>query len=304
MEIRIKENHQESVAGITMEYPYAYHHVDVKKTKIPWHWHEELELGYISQGALKLSTTEKDYAFEKGQGFFMNTNVLSAMSSMGELCILESHLFHSVLLGGHFKSFFETKYMVPVLHNRKVEVLELKGETALQKKILNKMKTLTGIQSQENMEFQTRNLLGEIWLLLGEEIKSQSFTQPRVSRASQERIQIMLSFIQKNYEKKITLEMLAAEAAISPRECLRCFRECIHKTPMEYLLDYRMEKAKKLLEMGELPVTLIAANTGFSSPAYFTKVFRERMGLPPSVYRQKLTTLSLEPIMSTKNRTK
>ncbi|MDO5135196.1 MAG: AraC family transcriptional regulator [Eubacteriales bacterium] len=287
MRIQVKENRQEAVEGITLEYPYAYHYVDMKKTRIPWHWHEELELGYVLQGSLTVTTAEKDHQFEKGQGFFMNTNVLSSMSRNGESCVLESHLFHWVLLGGHFKSIFETKYMAPVLQDRKIDIVEIRGRTTREKELLKKIHALSVLQAQEDVEFQTRNLLGEIWILLGEEIKGRSFSRPRVSLASQERLQVMLAYIQKNYDKKITLEELAAEASVSPRECLRCFRECIHKTPMEYLLDHRVEMAKQLLKTTEMSITQIAYGTGFSSPAYFAKVFRESAGATPSLYRAR-----------------
>ena len=63
MKIRIKENQQEAIQGITQEYPYAYHHVNIKKTKVPWHWHEELELNYVEAGCVKVFTSGISYIF-------------------------------------------------------------------------------------------------------------------------------------------------------------------------------------------------------------------------------------------------
>lgn len=288
MKLHIKENQQESIEGMSMEYPYAYHYVNLQETKVPWHWHEELEMEYVVCGRLKVSTAGKTYYFEEGQGFFMNSNILSAMEDGkgSRSCILESHLFHPVFLGGHFKSVFETKYLNPVLLNKKIEVVELLGKSQGEKQILKKLRRLSALQSQEDMEFQTRNLLSDIWLLLLDEMKDREFDQPEINPVSQERIQTMLSFVHQNYNTKLTLEEIADSAAISKRECLRCFRECLDKTPFQYLLDYRIEMAEKLLRTTDIPVTEIAMNTGFSSAAYFGKVFKEISGKTPGMFRR------------------
>ena len=91
MKIRIKENQQEAIQGITQEYPYAYHHVNIKKTKVPWHWHEELELNYVEAGCVKVFTSGKSYIFQKGQAYFINSNVLCSMEDGGgdQACVLE-----------------------------------------------------------------------------------------------------------------------------------------------------------------------------------------------------------------------
>lgn len=288
MKIRVKENQQENIEGMSMEYPYAYHCADLRDIRVPWHWHEEIELGYVVSGRLKVLTVGKSYCIDKGQGFFMNSNVVSSMEggdSSGE-CILESHLFHPVFLGGHFKSIFETKYLEPIMHNKQIEVVEILGKNPGEKEILKKLRQLSVLQSRENMEFQTRNLLSEIWILLLIQTREREFDQPKISLASQERIQTMLSFIHENYDTKITLEEIAASAMISKRECLRCFREYLNKTPFEYLLDHRIEMAEKLLRTTDMTMTEIAMNTGFSSPAYFGKVFKEISGKTPGMFRR------------------
>ena len=58
----------------------------------------------------------------------------------------------------------------------------------------------------------------------------------------------MIAYIQENFAEKITLEDIADSAAVSTRECLRCFKTSIHQSPMEYLIEYRIRAAKKLLE--------------------------------------------------------
>ncbi len=103
--------------------------------------------------------------------------------------------------------------------------------------------------------FKFDNLFSEIWLLLLEEIKQMEVFATPASTINQERLLTMMSYIQKNYADKISLEEIASSAMISTREALRCFRNSIHETPIEYLIRYRIEMAKKLLKSSNLSIT-------------------------------------------------
>ncbi|MBP3633736.1 MAG: AraC family transcriptional regulator [Oscillospiraceae bacterium] len=282
MELRIGKHRMEDVEDLRSEYPYAYHHVDLRKTLVPWHWHEALELGYVLEGSVKVSTAEGTEIFHAGEGFFVNSNVLTAMDSE-DGCIMDSHLFHPIFLAGHFKSIFETKYMAPVLHNRSLDLLPIRGQTDTERQLLSRLRELAALQSQPDGEFHTRNTLSLIWLCLLQVLSSTQLR--RLPAKNQDRMLPMLTYIQEHFAEKITLEQIAAAACISTRECLRCFRSCIQQSPMEYLTQYRIEAASRLLEKTTLPVTEIAMETGWGSSAYFSKIFRKLRGMSPKEYR-------------------
>ncbi len=288
VKLRIRSNQMEEVEGLYNEYPYVFHHVDLSKTAVPWHWHEALEFCYIQTGCVKVATAGQSQIFGKGEGFFINSNVLTAMTD-GDDCVIDSHLFHPVFLGGHFKSVYETKYLNPVIQNRNLDLLPIRGETGTQKQLLQKLQQLSRLQKQQDTEFQTRNLLSEMWLLLLEELQH---TQLKTSPVkNQDRILTMLAYIQENYERKITLQEIADASAVSTRECLRCFQTAIRQSPMEYLLEYRIQAAAKLLETTNLPVTEIAIRTGWGSSSYFTKMFRRIRGKTPNMHRKEYLAL-------------
>ena len=293
MKLRIRNNKMEEIEGIYNEYPYVFHHVDLSKTAVPWHWHEELEFCYVQTGSVKVATAGQSQTFERGEGFFINSNVLTAMTD-GADCIIDSHLFHPVFLGGHFKSVYETKYLNPVIQNRNLDMLPIRGETETQRQLLQKIHQLSKLQSQPDVEMQTRNLLSEIWLLLLETLKNtQLKTQPA---KNQDRILTMMGFIQENYPRKITLREIADSCAVSTRECLRCFQASIHQSPMEYLMDYRIQMATKLLETTNLPITEIAMETGWGSSSYFTKMFHAYRGKTPNTYRKEYLSLQKQAL--------
>lgn len=290
MKLHIQSNQMEEVEGLHNEYPYTFHHVWLRETAVPWHWHEALEFNLVLEGSVKVSTSNQTQVFQKGEGFFINSNVLASMQNEVD-CVLDSHLFHPVFLSGHFKSVFETKYINPVIQNRNLELICLRGDTGCQKQITGKLRQLSRLQAEEDTEFQTRNLLSEIWLLLLEEIKNADSRIFLVPPKNQDRILTMMAFIQNNFAEKLTLEEIADSAAVSTRECLRCFRAAIHQSPMDYLIEYRVRAAKKLLETTDLSITDIALRCGFNSNSYFTKLFHRICGKTPHAYRKELQNL-------------
>lgn len=295
MKLHIRNNQMEEIEGLHNEYPYAFHHVSLRTTEVPWHWHEALEFNYVVEGQVKVSTANQTQVFHAGEGFFLNSNVLAAMDSDTD-CIMDSHLFHPVFLSGHFKSVFETKYLNPVTQNRNLDLFALRGSTEKQGQLLRKLRQLSRLQEASDTEFQTRNLLSEIWLLLLEEIKNADSRVFHAPQKNQDRILTMIAFMQENYAEKLTLEQIAASAAVSTRECLRCFRTAIHQSPMDFLIEYRIRVSKKMLEGTDLSITDIALRCGFNSNSYYTKQFHRICGKTPNAYRKELKELNEQAI--------
>ena len=65
------------------------------------------------------------------------------------------------------------------------------------------------------------------------------------------------------------------------------FKQEMKVTLKQYLSSYRLEKAKRLLEEDYMKITEIAEKCGYANANYFSKVFREGMGMTPMEYREK-----------------
>lgn len=94
-------------------------------------------------------------------------------------------------------------------------------------------------------------------------------------------------FIDANFNKRLTLAVISKTLAINPHYLHRIFKKELGKTPAEYLLDIRIQKAKFLLATTTQPSTDIAFEVGFNSLSHFSKVFKEKVGIPPTGYRQQ-----------------
>jgi two-component system response regulator YesN len=95
--------------------------------------------------------------------------------------------------------------------------------------------------------------------------------------------------IHRNYgSPNLGIESIAAEVKLSEAYICRLFKEATGRTIHQYLIGYRLDRAKELLTDGKLPkMTEVAARTGFSDANYFAKVFRKTTGLAPSEYRER-----------------
>lgn len=80
---------------------------------------------------------------------------------------------------------------------------------------------------------------------------------------------------------------LAARAGMTGRTYLRRFSAATGFTPVEYLQQVRIAKAREALERSLVPVDRIAWDVGYSDPAAFRKLFQKLTGLPPAAYRQQ-----------------
>ncbi len=89
---------------------------------------------------------------------------------------------------------------------------------------------------------------------------------------------------------KIALEDLANDSQMSVSRFSFIFKEQLCLSPMEYLNDLRLERARRMLLLGNKSILEISQECGFGSTSYFTTRFSKKLGCTPSSYRQQLKT--------------
>jgi AraC-like DNA-binding protein len=94
-------------------------------------------------------------------------------------------------------------------------------------------------------------------------------------------------FIDLCYDLPLNLDQISNQACFSRYHFLRLFREAFNKTPHQYLVERRIEKAKELLSSQELRVTDICFEVGFQSLGSFSSLFHKTVGHPPITYRER-----------------
>lgn len=93
------------------------------------------------------------------------------------------------------------------------------------------------------------------------------------------------SFIQENYQKRLTLDAIASEAGFSKYYVNRLFKQYMGTTVVDYLIRIRMKKAKELLRNETYSIKQISGMVGYSEPNYFTWTFKKMEGMSPLKFR-------------------
>jgi len=144
------------------------------------------------------------------------------------------------------------------------------------------LELLTQLESSSHLDdvrWRQQRLFQEVLALLADSLAA------RGPKPGDEVADRAASYLRLHYAEPVTAQQLGAELRFHPVYIARCMRRRFGCAPMEYLLRYRLEQAKRLLLQTDLPILQIARETGFQQAAYFTSCFRARESLTPRAYR-------------------
>ncbi len=98
-----------------------------------------------------------------------------------------------------------------------------------------------------------------------------------------------IQYIRSHYSLQLTLEDLAQHCNVSKQQLIRYFKAAFQITPIAYITDYKIARAKDLLfNQPHLTIKEISNELGFNNQHYFTKVFIKNTGESPSDYRRRI----------------
>lgn len=281
---------RELVSHGTLAFPAACYDDDLTINPVHWHWHEELEFAIMLEGEAYLRSGTKKYLLRPGEGLFTNSGILHDGENAGtSKCHLHSIVFHPHLIAGSSDSVFWKKYIHPLLTSQELECVFFSPEIPVEKEILTCFERAWEAIALEmpGYEFLARENLSRLLYLLISTHPASSAVPSEKAHRNDERIKGMMQFIQANFSQELTISDIAASATLSVSECLRCFRHTIGTTPIQYLKNYRLQRAAHLLLSTHSQISEIAVQCGFQEMSYFAKSFRALYGSTPSDYRKK-----------------
>lgn len=115
--------------------------------------------------------------------------------------------------------------------------------------------------------------------------KTTKFYKLKLKKNSKE-CEYIKQYMDENYSQKIKLDDLASLAFMNKFYLVHEFKKYIGKTPINYLVDRRVDASKELLATTNLSIEKIAEKVGFSSQSYFNQVFKKKLGTSPTQYRR------------------
>ncbi|MFZ4876483.1 GlxA family transcriptional regulator [Janthinobacterium sp. Mn2066] len=101
-----------------------------------------------------------------------------------------------------------------------------------------------------------------------------------------DRIQNALKYAESHLRNPLSVDELATQACLSPRQFSRAFRAETGQSPAKAIENLRLEAARLMIEQGRLPIDIVAQETGFADPERMRRAFLRAYGQPPQVLRR------------------
>ncbi|MDD4751171.1 MAG: AraC family transcriptional regulator, partial [Synergistaceae bacterium] len=249
--------------------------------KFPNHFHDYYVIGFIESGERCLSCKNRKYTVEPGDLLLFNPRDNHTCEQInGRTLDYRCINVHPETMS---KAAFEItgKDYLPYFSPAVIFHSEL----------ASLLRELHMIIMEEEKDFRKEEIFFFLLEQLIEEFSEKGIEQsgPEENRETK----IICNYLEKNYMKNITLDELSGLTGLSKYYLLRSFTKQKGISPYRYLETIRIDRAKKLLEQGVLPIEA-ALQTGFADQSHFSNFFKKFIGLTPKQYMNIFTDTSIE----------
>lgn len=247
----------------------------IKTAPDPIHWHEGIELIYITKSSCKILNGSEIIKAEKG-----------------DLVVINSEDLHTVMCDQDAKT--PGEYICYIMKHEFCDEMGFNiTENIVQKKLrddrVDEIFAVIEKEIHQKLNYQTESIkisLLQVLLILFRDYISDSYVEQKKS----DKIKLTkktVKFIRKNFNKSITMEDIENHCGYSRFYLSRIFKDVTSKTIISYLNEVRVDKSKDMLRTTAMSINEIALNCGFESQSYFGKVFKKHTGCSPVEYRAK-----------------
>lgn len=256
----------------------------------PVHWHPFLELATARQGVLDCQVGQTHITLAPGDSILINQNRLHGFRQLsgGEPDPLPILVFSGTVIAPEDSAAYQ-KYVRPVLGCSGLPFVVFRGGDARWAGLGLRLRAACRAMAEQPpyYELEVQRSLSALWQILLEhwDALPRAETSP-VQLNAQIRLQKMLAYLYSHYDQDITLADIAGAAHISRSEAGRCFRAYLGCSPVEALIRYRLQAARRLLGQTTLTLQQISDACGFHSANYFSRQFRKRYGHSPGENRR------------------
>ena len=102
-----------------------------------------------------------------------------------------------------------------------------------------------------------------------------------------DKMKIVLKYIENHYPDRITIAEIASAVGFSESHFMRYFKEVMGTSFVDYLRDFRLTMASRLLRSSDNTILHIASETGFDNLSYFNRAFKQKYHTTPSRFRRE-----------------
>lgn len=289
MPIILDHQLRELVPHASTEFPIAYYENELAELPGwagPYHWHPDFELATPVKGVLDYQVGQQHVTLEAGDCIFVNGNILHRVrqvsgDSPDPLPIL---LFSGRAIAPEHTALYQ-KYIAPIAQCNSLPFVLFRHNDPSGEKIRSFSQEACRLMQERPPCYEMAvqrcisGILENLFLHLDQFPRSDA---TRIQLKNQIRLQKMLTYIYEHYQETVTLQEIAAAANISRSEAGRCFNAYMGCSPVDALIQYRLQTAHRLLREKTLTLQEISFACGFNSVNYFSRKFKQAYGYAPS----------------------
>lgn len=250
---------------------------NIERTKFNYskntNWHENLEIEFCNNGQGYILLDGEHYTFSKNDIAVVNSNVIHYTGSETALC-------YDCLI-------IDTKFCSRAgIDPQKLCFKPLIVDENIKKQFI-KIKEIYDNPDNVCFTAKLQSAILEILISLRENYNlSQNTTQIPLHHF--ETIKNTIRYIRENFNKKITLDILAKEAYSDKFSLSKKFKAVTGSTIIDYINSFRCEKAIEMICDGS-PINEAAIKCGFNNMSFFTRIFKKHTGKLPSDYKKAVS---------------
>lgn len=277
--ISTNEELREESMFLSEEFPiamYTQNFVHAASDSIPFHWHDELQITWISEGELEYCINGDKFRLGSDKLLLVQSHQLhSSHTTTGDvktLCInFTPEIFHPLIL---------KKYIQPMLdsHAFAYSLLLLKPyQITMLKKLQNWKQEPLGY-------FSVMNFLSQVFEEILKEFEEDAES---LDREETRLFHEMLGFVHANFAQPLSVKDIADSAILNKNRCSALFKKYTNMSPIKYLNEYRLYTAKNMILHTDKSISDISADVGYNQISHFIEQFRLSYGMSPLKYRNK-----------------
>lgn len=261
---------------------------------LPSRAHSCVEVDIVLSGTGMGRLGASRVAMEPGQVYIVPQGSAHGLTEAGDLRVFTLLIHHLLLEKSradleNSRGYYMLFTILPLLNelNREPEILRLeRDQLAAILPLMDALESLEG--AADPQAFMVKNHLGLSLIL-----QLCRFYQRKDGSSSGQLDQEQRDFIEGIrrlfyfYNEKITVDQMAANVHMSKNTFIRHFEEIFHEAPGDFLVKYRLLKAKNQITGTDMPFSEVARLNGFYDTSHFVKLFKKWEGITPSEYRQR-----------------
>lgn len=287
MNILEYENYQEISSHVDVSFPYNILPcaIPVDFHKVPLHWHDEMEIIYIKKGHGYVTVDFQQYKVSGGTIVLIVPGQLHSIEQFDDLSMeYENIIFNVSMLLPRTEDTTSTGFLRPFLNGQTTVpsvftvVSEHHSELSA---CLDACDEICKTKPQGYGLF-IKGKLFEFFYILSNRCRNEK--NPRTNK-SLDKLKIILNFIEKGYMHKITVAEVADRVDFSESHFMRYFKENMGTSFIDYLRDYRLTMAARLLLVSDDTILSVAEEVGFENLSNFNRAFKKKYGVTPREYR-------------------